>query len=162
MADRNLEVQRLEFAERGNLGHCFTIRLGPGQDLIARVRSLLHAKDCRRAAILSGIGSLCNVTFRNLAEGAELPLNKDSWADTKRPGPFELVSLTGNVIPLSGKPVPHLHAVLGSPDGSLVGGHVFAATVFGTVELVIVEINNSMTVRSRDEMTGMAEIKLAE
>lgn len=156
------DLRRLEFVERAQFGSCFIIRIPPGENLIRRIQELLAAKECRRAAILSGIGSLRDVTFRNLVEGVGLPVSKDKTIDTKREGPFELVSLVGNLIPMLGRPVTHLHAVLGTPDGQLVGGHLFDATVFDTVELVIAEIVGSRVVKGRDESTGLAEMKIAE
>ena len=154
--------ERTEFIERAKFGRCYVLRISPGSNLIERIRALAALKDCRRAAILSGIGAVGNVTLRNLKEGAEMPINKDKVADTTFTGPFEMMSLEGNIVPMAGKPVIHLHAVLGREDGTLIGGHLFDATVFTTVELVLAEMTDSMVVKSRDELTGMAEMTIAE
>jgi predicted DNA-binding protein with PD1-like motif len=63
---------------------------------------------------------------------------------------------------MGGRPVIHLHGMFGREDGTLIGGHIFDATVFTTAELVILEITDTMVVKSRDEATGMAEMRAAD
>ena len=49
----------------------------------------------------------------------------------------EVLSLTGDIAAFNGKPVVHTHAVLGGPDGSTVGGHVFELAVEPTLEVFL-------------------------
>ena len=151
-----------EFVDRAQIQSCFIMRIPAGANLIQRLRALIELKEARRAAILSAVGSVRDVTFRNLKQGVDMPIDKDKIVDATHEGPFELLSLEGNVIPMAGSPVVHLHAVLGTPDGTVLGGHVFDATVFTTVEVVAAEITNTFVVKARDEATGMAELRIAE
>lgn len=66
----------------------------------------------------------------------------------------EVVSLTGNVALVEGEARLHVHAVLGLPDGSTRGGHVFEARAWPTLEVVLVSWQKPAW-RSLDEETGM-------
>ena len=69
-------------------------------------------------------------------------------------GPFELLTLEGDVVPLVGEfgdlkdgdLVLHLHCTLGTAYGNLFGGHLFKATIFTTTELFLARVK---TARSR-------------
>ncbi len=51
----------------------------------------------------------------------------------------EVLSLLGDVASADGEPALHLHAVLGLPDGSVRGGHLLAAEVWPTLEVIVRE-----------------------
>ena len=95
-----------------------------------------------KPVIISGIGSLCDVAFRDLKTGIDLSVNVNKTNLMEEYGPFELLTLEGNVVPLVGEfgnlkdgdPVVHLHATLGTAYGNVFGGHLFKATVFTTTE----------------------------
>ena len=121
------------------------------EDLFETLAGILKEKNIERAVILSGIGSLCNVAFRDLKTGIDLPVKVDKTNLMEEYGPFELLTLEGNVVPLVGEfanlkdgdPVTHLHCTLGTAYGNLFGGHLFKATVFTTTELFLAMIKNS-------------------
>jgi predicted DNA-binding protein with PD1-like motif len=69
----------------------------------------------------------------------------------------EVLSLVGDVATFSGKPVVHMHAVLGKPDGSTVGGHVFELRVNPTLE-VFMTVNQTPLKKKPDDATGMKVI----
>jgi predicted DNA-binding protein with PD1-like motif len=75
-------------------------------------------------------------------------------------GPFELLSLEGNVFPSDGEgePIIHLHVMLGSPSGSVMGGHLLKATVFTTTEIVIGKIVGSSVYKVKSDVTGLMEL----
>lgn len=66
----------------------------------------------------------------------------------------EVVSCTGNIALVGGEARLHIHAVLGLPDGSTIGGHVFEAHAWPTLEVVLVEWQKPAW-RALDEETGM-------
>lgn len=66
----------------------------------------------------------------------------------------EVLSLTGDVAAFNGKPVVHMHAVLGRSDGSTLGGHVFELNVNPTLE-VFLTVNNAPLNKRPDEPSGM-------
>jgi predicted DNA-binding protein with PD1-like motif len=49
----------------------------------------------------------------------------------------EVLSLVGDVTIFNGKPIVHMHAVLGRPDGTTMGGHVFELDVNPTLEVIV-------------------------
>jgi uncharacterized protein len=71
----------------------------------------------------------------------------------------EVVSLLGDVAVAAGGPSLHLHAVLGKADGSTVGGHLLAAHVRPTLEVILIQPPSYLRKR-RDPTTGLALIAL--
>lgn len=66
----------------------------------------------------------------------------------------EVLSLVGDVATFDGKPVVHMHAVLGKPDGSPVSGHVFELHVNPTLE-VFLTVNTTALKKRPDADSGM-------
>lgn len=70
----------------------------------------------------------------------------------------EVASLTGDISTgPDGKPVLHIHAVLGRRDGSAVAGHLQTATVRPTLEIILTESPEHLR-RKFDPELGMALI----
>jgi predicted DNA-binding protein with PD1-like motif len=66
----------------------------------------------------------------------------------------EVLSLIGDVTTFNGKPVVHMHAVLGKPNGNTIGGHVFELNVNPTLE-VFVTVNATPLRKKPDDASGM-------
>ena len=68
-----------------------------------------------------------------------------AWFDPQRKmykkipihGQHEVIGMSGDIALYQGKPVVHSHMVLGSPDGTTRGGHVLAAYVSPTLEVMV-------------------------
>lgn len=74
----------------------------------------------------------------------------------------EVLSLTGDVALTrggDGDPKIHAHVVVGHADGSTQGGHLLAAEVWPTLEVVFIETPATMR-RVHDDETGLALIDL--
>jgi uncharacterized protein len=69
----------------------------------------------------------------------------------------EVLSLLGDVAEQDGRPVVHLHAVLGRRDGSTVGGHLLDGQVWPTLEVIVTEVGPELT-KQIDPETGLALI----
>jgi uncharacterized protein len=102
---------------------------------------------------VSGIGAFSDVT-----------LGYFDW-DQKKYVPnliseqVELVSLLGDIsLDPFGNPALHIHAVVGKRDGTAYGGHLIAAHVRPTVEMIITESPQHLQ-REIDSATGLATIK---
>jgi predicted DNA-binding protein with PD1-like motif len=52
-------------------------------------------------------------------------------------GQVEVLAMIGDIALYQGKPVVHTHMVVGSSDGTTRGGHVLAAYVFPTLEVMV-------------------------
>src|SRR5712672_4170072 len=54
-------------------------------------------------------------------------------------GQHEVIGMSGDIALYQGKPVVHTHMVVGSPDGTARAGHVLAAYVSPTLEVMVTE-----------------------
>jgi uncharacterized protein len=54
-------------------------------------------------------------------------------------GQHEVIGMSGDIALYQGKPVVHTHMVVGNPDGTTQGGHVLAAYVSPTLEVMVSE-----------------------
>jgi predicted DNA-binding protein with PD1-like motif len=77
------------------------------------------------------------------------------------PEQVEVLSLIGDVATFNGKPVVHMHAVLGHSDGTTTGGHVFELNVNPTLE-VFVTVNSAPLKKRPDDASGMKVIDPAQ
>ena len=73
----------------------------------------------------------------------------------------EVLSLVGDVGVDGAEIKVHAHASLGRRDGSAIGGHVIAATVFPTLEMHFVDYGAAV-VRGTDEETKLSLIQRVE
>jgi predicted DNA-binding protein with PD1-like motif len=148
------------FAEEVKLEGIILSRLMPDEDLFADLKRIAKDHGVERGVIISAIGSLKNVIFRNVKANVELPVKEEDTNEIEKAGPFELVSLEGNLFPSEseGEPIIHLHVMLGSPSGSVMGGHLFKATIFTTTEVVIGKIVESSTYKVKSDVTGLMEL----
>jgi uncharacterized protein len=73
----------------------------------------------------------------------------------------EVLSLLGDIAEQDGKPVAHLHVVLGRRDGSTLGGHLLRGQVWPTLEVIVTEVAPELAKRM-DPQTGLALIDLQE
>ncbi len=71
----------------------------------------------------------------------------------------EVLSLVGDIARHEGKPKVHAHVVLGRRDGTTRGGHLLAARVRPTLEVVLTESPGHL-VRRHDPESGLALIRL--
>ena len=71
----------------------------------------------------------------------------------------EVLSLIGDVTVKDGEPQVHAHVVAGKSSGAAVGGHLIAAHVRPTLEVMLTESPEQL-VREMDADSGIALIKL--
>jgi predicted DNA-binding protein with PD1-like motif len=106
-------------------------------------------------AHFTGIGAVSGATLAWLDPAAKIyhriPVTQQ----------VEVLSLVGDMTTFNGKPVVHMHAVLGKPDGATIGGHVFELDVNPTLE-VIVTVNTVPLKRKLDDASGMKVIDPTE
>jgi hypothetical protein len=82
-------------------------------------------------AHFTGIGAISSATT------AWLDLEKKMYHPTVTNEQVEVLSLIGDIAAFNGKPVVHMHAILGRRDGSTVGGHVWELNANPTVEIFL-------------------------
>lgn len=111
----------------------------------------LSRREGIRAASITGVGAFERATLgyfdRERKEYDRIPVDDQ----------VEVLSLTGDIALAEGDPMVHLHVVLGRRDGSTVGGHLVDASVWPTLEVVVIETPEALH-RVHDPETGLALI----
>jgi len=123
------------------------MRLDSGDDIVASVTSVCE-KEGIRSALVGGIGAC------RKASVSHFDTVKKEYHETIAKGMLEIVSLSGNVSMLEGKPLAHLHIALGKPDFSVVAGHLGASEVNPTCEITLF-VNDISVERKKDEKSGL-------
>lgn len=129
----------------------FALVLGDGESVTEALDAFATAQRVSAAAV-TAIGGFSGATlgFFELAERsyAEIPVREQA----------EVLSLVGDIGRHDdGQVALHAHAVLGLRDGSTRGGHLLAATVRPTLEVMITESPGDLRRRYREDL-GLALI----
>lgn len=125
--------------------HAF--RLNPGSDLKKEIQAYTDFYKINAGWIASCVGSLTDyhIRFAKQLEGS------------RRSGHFEIVSLTGTV----SKNGSHIHITVSDPAGVTSGGHLLDKNIiYTTAEIVIIESDELVFKRERDEFTGYYELSI--
>ena len=69
-------------------------------------------------------------------------------------GAFEMLSLTGTIDTMAGKPYSHFHIAVGDEQGAAHGGHLNEAIISATAEIIITKLAGSVD-RRKSEETGL-------
>jgi len=148
------------FVEEVKIDRVILSRLMPDEDLLSSLERIVRDHGIERGVILSALGSLKNVVIRNVKANVDLPVKLENTNERKEAGPFELLSLEGNIFPPEndGDSIVHLHVMLGSPSGTVMGGHLIQATVFTTAEILIGKIVGSSIYKAKSNVTGLMEL----
>lgn len=157
------------FIERVDLSEVIFTRFQPGDDLFAVLRQTVIDQDWQRAVILSGIGSLQDCTFVAPKPEFSIPVQPaENLYKVELKGPFELMSIEGNIVPQHGEfgllkhgdPVMHVHCLLSAgSEGLVYGGHMIGAKVFTTTEIFIAHIRNSKVKKKHSKVTNLNEMR---
>ncbi len=130
----------------------FAVVLQTGEEAVGCLQTFVATQRIS-AAQLTGIGAL---------SGAKL--NYFDW-ETKAYQPIpvheqvEVASFIGDVaLAPDGKPVLHIHVVLGRRDGSAVAGHMAEAHVRPTLEIIMTEPPAHL-LKAHDPESGLALIR---
>ncbi len=129
-------------------GGVFAVRLFAGEELISGLLEFARTK--RTGGAVWGIGALAWAEIGYFDEKSRTYLRR------RVTGGVELASLMGNLVFVDDKPTAHLHAVLATKDFATVGGHLFAAEVSVTAEIIVLPWEAGELSRARDERTGLA------
>jgi hypothetical protein len=105
------------------------------------------------ASHFTGIGAFSEATL------AYFDWNRRAYVDIPMLEQVEVLALAGDITLDDGRPKVHAHVVVGTRDGTARGGHLKAARVRPTLEVVVVESPAHLR-RRTDERTGLALIDL--
>jgi predicted DNA-binding protein with PD1-like motif len=123
-----------------------------GDELVNGLTGLAR-RERLAAGQLTGIGGFSRAVLgyfdRDAKQYRKIPVDEQ----------VEVLSLIGDLVLHEGDPQVHVHAVLGRPDGTTVGGHLLEGQVWPTLELVLTEAPGALRKRV-DPETGLALIDL--
>jgi predicted DNA-binding protein with PD1-like motif len=128
--------------------------LQPGDDLRESIEKLVRDRAISAGTIISCVGALSQARLR-MADTAREDQNVRDFD-----GPFEIVSLIGNVGP--GR--THLHLSVADKDGRVIGGHVKTGgnIVAITAELVIAVEDSLRFIEREDPSVGWNNLVVEE
>jgi predicted DNA-binding protein with PD1-like motif len=133
-------------------GPTYVVRLDPGERIVETLTALCE-RDAIGGGYLSGIGSAGEAEIGWFDAAAK------GYVWSKVAGPSEIVSLTGNITKVDGRPFVHAHIALAGRDSALKGGHLKEAVVAVTCEITLVAFKDDIA-RKRDEASGFLKIAL--
>lgn len=133
--------------EYRRFGNKIVARIDKGEEVCAKLLELAEREDIRLAGVY-GLGASDDVTL-GVFDTATKYYNKTVYNATD----YEIGSVTGNLSRQGDKPYLHLHAVIGSPVmGECHAGHLNAATISATCELMIDVIDGEAGRKFSDEI----------
>lgn len=150
----------LKYFENIDLYNVLIVRMKSMDDVRTKLLEVMSKNGLKRAVILSAIGSVYDAIFYGVKQNSKLPYNQDQITVMKKKGPFEVLTMEGNILPMEEQLIPHIHVTLGMHDGTVMGGHLETATVYTTIELLLAEIQKSNVVKHKDGTSGGMQIKL--
>lgn len=150
----------MKFYENIDLSNVLIVRMKSKDDIREKLMEVVGENRFKRAVILSAIGSVFEASFYGVKPGSELPYGKDRITTLKEKGPFEVLTMEGNILPMGDKLIPHIHVTLGAHDGTVIGGHLETAIVYTTIELFLAEVRQSTVEKQDDEIAGGQQIRL--
>lgn len=130
----------------------YLLEFATGQEVMAGLLAFAN-KHKLVAGHLTGIGATSDAVI------GYFDPQKKTYLRNHEKGQAEVLSLTGNLALHNNEPFFHVHVALGLRDGSVRGGHLFAATVRPTVELVLTTYRRAVR-RAVDPDTGLPLLDL--
>ena len=130
----------------------YVVVLDPGDEAVASISSFAREQHLT-AAQVTAIGAFERATVGWFDRDAKQyrPIEVDQQC--------EVLSLVGDIASGAEGPTPHLHAVLGLPDGTTRGGHLLHGRVWPTLEVIIRDTPAELRKTDRPEI-GLALIDL--
>jgi predicted DNA-binding protein with PD1-like motif len=128
----------------------YAVVLDTGDEVIASLTRFVREQEVEAASV-TGIGAFLDAVLGyfdwQTKDYRKIPVNEQ----------VEVLSLLGDVAVSDGEPALHVHAVLGKADGSVIGGHLLAAHVRPTLEVILIQPPSYLRKR-KDPETGLALI----
>lgn len=124
----------------------------PGDEVIDELTAFARAKGLA-ASHFTAIGAFSKVTLGYFER------ERKDYKRIRLDEQVEVLILAGDVALKDGEPKVHAHVVVGKADGTAHGGHLLAARVWPTLELVLTESPRRLRRRS-DAATGLALLDL--
>ena len=129
-------------------------RLPHGEDLISAIENFCESYSIQMATF-SLIGAVSSYTIGVYDQTQHVYVTATESAS------LEIVTCTGNISLMDGKPFVHAHVVFGDKKGNTMGGHLFSETIIFAGEISLQELKGKPLERAYDEKTGLSLWKIA-
>ena len=123
--------------EYRRFGDTVVARIDKGEEIVEKVMELVS----RERIALASVRALGAV---NRFTAGVFKTEEKEYLSNEFQGSFEIVSLTGTVNTMEGRPYCHLHISAGNEKGEVFGGHLNRAEVSATCELVMQVIDGQV------------------
>ena len=131
--------------EYRKFGNTIVARMDRGEEIVTSVLALAEQEHIRLASI-QALGAIDRFTVGVFnTETKQYRANEFS-------GAFEIVSLTGTLSTMDGKPYCHLHLSAGNEKGEVFGGHLNSARISATCEMVLQLIDGQVERKFSEEI----------
>jgi predicted DNA-binding protein with PD1-like motif len=127
-------------------------KLADGENLFGEIEKIVAKYGIRSGIIVCGIGMLKDFEI-GFFNGSEY--KKEHVTE-----PHELIALHGSIAFEKKKLVTHLHCGVARCDHSLIGGHLFSATVAVLNELTILKLEEIKMSRKMNRKSGLVELEI--
>jgi uncharacterized protein len=134
------------------LGATYIVRLDAGEKILEALKALCE-RDAIGGGYFQGLGAVGQAEV-----GHYDPVDR-AYGWTVLSGPYEIVSLYGNITTMNGRPFLHAHIALGDNTLAVKGGHLKEAVVSVTCEITLVRFRDDIG-RTKDEATGLTRLAL--
>ena len=123
--------------EYRRFGNTVVARIDKGEEIVEKVMELAAREKIALAGVqaLGAVGRFTVGVFKT---------EEKQYLSNEFQGSFEIVSLTGTVNTMEGRPYCHLHISAGNEKGEVFGGHLNRAEVSATCELVMQVIDGQV------------------
>ena len=121
------------------------LRIDRGEDIVESLREVVTREGIVLASV-EALGAVNDFTVGLFDTGTR------QYRANRFTGSFEIVSLTGTVSEMNGEPYLHLHMSAGNAEGAVFGGHLNAAKVSATCEMVVRVIDGRVGRRFSEEV----------
>jgi uncharacterized protein len=132
-------------------GNTVIARFDRGEEVQECLRAVCEKENIRLASI-SALGATDKFTV------GVYNVDEQQYHALTFTGAHEIVSLTGTVSTMNGEYYSHLHMSAANEAGTVVGGHLNAAYISATCEMVITVIDGTVD-RVKDENVGLNVFK---
>ena len=123
------------------------VRLDPNDEIVTSLMQVAKEEKIG-LAMVQGLGAVKKVVM-----GVYNVPEQHYKANTLE-GAFEMLSLTGTIDTMAGKPYSHFHIAVGDEQGAAHGGHLNEALISATAEIIITKLAGSVD-RRKSEETGL-------
>ena len=122
-------------------------RFDRGEEILACLKEVALKENIKLASV-SALGAVDDFTV------GVYKVDEKKYYSNHFAGAFEIVSLTGTISTMNGEYYAHLHMSAGNDKGEVFGGHLNAARISATCEMVI-DVIAGVVERRADPEVGL-------